>query len=166
MILETRWWDYSGKILNVNGRVCLLYSIFWGILTVFLVRKINPKIDEICNKLQEKLSKRVLKNIVRIITIFLVINCALTCYAQDQFITRMVVENNIPIYNEEEVKEKYNKVKENKSLDNFINKFWGNRKMIKTFPNIKIQDKDFNTIYLNTLLPEIEPFYVKIFEKK
>lgn len=152
--------------MNVNGRVCLLYSIFWGILTVFLVRKINPRIDKICNKLQEKIPKRVLKNAVRIITIFLIINCALTCYAQDQFITRMVVENNIPIYNEEEVKEKYNKVKENKSLDNFINKFWGNRKMIKTFPNIKIQDKDFNTIYLNTLLPEIEPFYVKIFEKK
>ena len=152
--------------MNVNGRVCLLYSIFWGILTVFLVRKINPIIDKICNKLQEKIPKRVLKNAVRIITIFLIINCALTCYAQDQFITRMVVENNIPIYNEEEIKEKYNKVKENKSLDNFINKFWGNRKMIKTFPNIKIQDKDFNTIYLNTLLPEIEPFYVKIFEKK
>ena len=152
--------------MNVNGRVCLLYSIFWGILTVFLVRKINPRIDKICNKLQEKIPKRVLKNAVRIITIFLIINCALTCYAQDQFITRMVVENNIPIFNEEEIKEKYNKVKENKSLDNFINKFWGNRKMIKTFPNIKIQDKDFNTIYLNTLLPEIEPFYVKIFEKK
>ena len=133
---------------------------------MFLVRKINPMIDKICNELQEKIPKRVLKNAVRIITIFLIINCALTCYAQDQFITRMVVENNIPIYNEEEVKEKYNKVKENKSLDNCINKFWGNRKMIKTFPNIKIQDKDFNTIYLNTLLPEIEPFYVKIFEKK
>ena len=29
VILETRWWDYSEKFLNVNGRVCLLYSIFF-----------------------------------------------------------------------------------------------------------------------------------------
>ena len=129
------------------------------ILAVLLIKYIKTQFDKVIDKKTKNPWDKV-------ITIFLIINCALTCYAQDQFITRMVVENNIPIYNEEEVKEKYNKVKENKNLDNFINKFWGNRKMIKTFPNIKIQDKDFNTIYLNTLLPEIEPFYVKIFEKK
>lgn len=133
---------------------------------MFLVRKINPTIDKVCNKLQEKISKKALKNGVIIVTTFLIIDCTLTCYAQDQFITRMVVENNIPIYNKEEIEEKYDKVKENENLDNFINRFWGNEKMIKTFPNIKIQDKDFNTIYLNTLLPEIEPYYIKIFEKK
>lgn len=161
-ILETRWWDYSGKILNINGRVCLLYSVFWGILTVFLVRKVNPKIDKMCNKLQEKISRKVLKTAVAIIIIFLVIDCIATVYAQDQFITRMVVEKNISVYNEKEVKEKYEKVKENKQLDNFINNIWGNRKMIKTFPNIKIQDKDHNTIYLASLLPEIKPYYIKL----
>lgn len=166
VILETKWWDYTGKILNINGRVCLLYSIFWGILTVFLVRKVNPKIDKLCNKLQEKFPKKILKTIVSFTIIFLVIDCLATVYAQDQFITRMVVENNIPVYNEQEVKEKYNKVKSNRNLDNFINTFWGNKKMIKTFPNIKIQDKDFNTIHLNSLLPEIKPYYIKIFDKK
>ena len=89
----------------------------------------------------------------------------LTYYAQDMFITRMIVEKNIPVYNEIEVEEKYNKVKENKKLDNFINTVWSNKKMIKTFPNIKIQDKDFNTVYLNSLLPEIKPYYVKIYDK-
>ena len=43
ILIGTRWWDYSDKILNINGRVCLLYSIFWGILTVFLVKLVNPK---------------------------------------------------------------------------------------------------------------------------
>lgn len=165
-ILETRWWDYSGKILNINGRVCLLYSIFWGILTVFLVRKVNPKIDNLCNRLQEKFSKKLLKTIVSIIIIFLTIDCIATVYAQDQFITRMVVEKNIPVYNQEDVKAKYNKVKSKKNLDKFITNVWGNKKMIKTFPNIKIQDKDNNTIYLAGLLPEIQPYYIKLFDKK
>ncbi len=166
VILETNWWDYSGKILNINGRVCLLYSIFWGILTVFLVRKVNPKIDNLCNKLQEKVSKKFLKVSVSIIIVFLAIDCLATCYAQDFFITRMVVEKNIPVYNQEAIQSKYDKIKANKNLDNFINRVWGNKKMIKTFPNIKIQDKDFNTIYLHSLLPEIEPYYVKVFDKK
>ena len=148
--------------MNVNGRVCLLYSIFWGILTVFLVKKINPKIDNLCNKLQEKISKKFLKTIVSILVIFLAIDCVTTCYAQDQFITRMIVEHNIPVYNQAQIKEKYDRVKENKNLDKFINTVWGNEKMIKTFPNIKIQDKDYNTIYLASLLPEIQPYYMKI----
>ena len=32
VVLHAKWWDYSNNILNINGRVCLLYSIFWGIL--------------------------------------------------------------------------------------------------------------------------------------
>lgn len=28
-------WDYSWQFLNINGRVCLLYSIFWGFLGLF-----------------------------------------------------------------------------------------------------------------------------------
>ena len=164
VILETDWWDYSGKILNINGRVCLLYSIFWGILTLVLVKIINPFIDKICNKIKEKISKKVLKIIVSVLIIFLFIDCILTIYAQDMFITRMVVEKNIPVYNKEAVNEKYIRVKNNKNLDNFINSVWGNEKMIKTFPNIKIKDKDFNVIYLNSLLPEIKPYYIKIFK--
>lgn len=166
VILETRWWDYSEKIFNINGRICLLYSVFWGVLTVFLVRKVNPKIDKLCRKILKKISRRIFKIIISILIIFLFVDCITTCYAQNQFITRMIVENNIPVYKEEKIKEKYEKTKSNKNLDNFINTFWSNEKMIKTFPNIKIEDKDHNVIYLNKLLPEIEPYYIKIFDKK
>ncbi len=30
LVLHTKWWDYSNNILNLNGRVCLLYSVFLG----------------------------------------------------------------------------------------------------------------------------------------
>lgn len=163
--MKTRWWDYSDRILNMNGRICLLYSIFWSILTVLLVKKINPKMDKLVNKFKEKIPIKTLKGIVLIVTIFLAIDCLATCYAQDQFMTRMIVEHDIEIDNKEAVIEKYKRTYENETLSRFIHKVWGDRKMIRTFPNIKIEDKNHDTIYIDSLLPEIQPYYRKIFEK-
>ncbi|MBR1630489.1 MAG: putative ABC transporter permease, partial [Paludibacteraceae bacterium] len=35
-------WDYSHLPLNINGRVCLLYSLFWGVLGVGWVKLVIP----------------------------------------------------------------------------------------------------------------------------
>lgn len=40
--LNARWWDYSNYPLNINGRVCLIASVFWGIVTVIIINIINP----------------------------------------------------------------------------------------------------------------------------
>ncbi|MBQ8783500.1 MAG: putative ABC transporter permease [Clostridia bacterium] len=42
-------WDYSHLPLNINGRVCLLYSIFWGVLGVGWVKLILPLSDKLMN---------------------------------------------------------------------------------------------------------------------
>jgi len=39
IILNVKWWDYSEMPLNINGRVCLLYAVFWGALGLFLILK-------------------------------------------------------------------------------------------------------------------------------
>ncbi|MDF1478022.1 putative ABC transporter permease [Leifsonia sp. H3M29-4] len=31
------YWDYSKEFLNIQGRVCLKYAIFWGLLSLFLL---------------------------------------------------------------------------------------------------------------------------------
>lgn len=31
-VFHLRLWDYSKMVLNIQGRVCLLYSLFWGLL--------------------------------------------------------------------------------------------------------------------------------------
>lgn len=163
--MKTRWWDYSDRIFNMNGRICLLYSIFWSILTVLLVKKINPKMDKLLNRGKEKIPIRILKGTIFMVTIFLAIDCLATCYAQNQFMTRMIVEHDIEVENKEAVIEKYKRTYENEALSKFIHKVWGDRKMIRTFPNIKIEDKNQHTIYIDSLLPEIQPYYRKIFEK-
>lgn len=166
IILHTKWWDYSNNILNVNGRVCLLYSIFWGILTIFLVKKFNPLLDKVMDKIKSKIPHKLLKGIVSFIIIFLIIDCITTCYAQDIFITRMVIKNDIETEDLRRREEDYKKLEESEHFTKFINRYWNDEKMIRTFPNMKIEDKDNNIIYLNSLLPDIQPYYKKIFEKQ
>ena len=35
-------WDYSNVPLNINGRICLLYSLFWGVLGLAWIKGIYP----------------------------------------------------------------------------------------------------------------------------
>lgn len=163
-VMNIRWWDYSGYILNINGRICLLYSAFWGILTPFLMKS-NKVLDRLINKIAKKVPMKLLKTIIIVLVLFMFIDCVLTGYAQKQFLNRMIVENNIDVENKEEIEKEYNKTYENEFLSRIILKFWNNEKMIKTFPNMKIEDKDHNNIYLDSLLPEIQPYYKKIFNK-
>lgn len=41
-LFHARWWDYSKVPLNLNGRVALPISAFWGIGVVFIVKVIHP----------------------------------------------------------------------------------------------------------------------------
>lgn len=44
-LFAMRWWDYSEKKFNINGRVCLENSIYFGILSIILVNWIHPYIS-------------------------------------------------------------------------------------------------------------------------
>ncbi len=41
-LFHARWWDYSKRRFNINGRVCLLGAIVFGILSVVLLKVIHP----------------------------------------------------------------------------------------------------------------------------
>lgn len=41
-IFKTKYWDYSENKFNIKGRVCLLNSIFWGILGLVFINYIHP----------------------------------------------------------------------------------------------------------------------------
>lgn len=46
-LFHARWWDYSNRKFNINGRVCLVNSIFFGILGCLLIHYINPFITSL-----------------------------------------------------------------------------------------------------------------------
>ena len=37
LIFHIKWWDYSGMPFNINGRICLAFSFFWGVLAIYLM---------------------------------------------------------------------------------------------------------------------------------
>ena len=43
-IFGTVSWDYSAHFLNIQGRVNLLYSLFWGLLGILFAKKLVPLI--------------------------------------------------------------------------------------------------------------------------
>lgn len=44
-IFHARWWDYTNFPLNINGRICLPASVFWGLAGVALTRYFFPAMD-------------------------------------------------------------------------------------------------------------------------
>ncbi len=41
-LFHTKYWDYSDQKININGRVCLKNSVYWGILTVLFTLIVQP----------------------------------------------------------------------------------------------------------------------------
>ena len=42
LLFHARWWDYSKVPLNLNGRVALPISAFWGLGVVLIVKFVHP----------------------------------------------------------------------------------------------------------------------------
>lgn len=58
LVFNLRWWDYTGYFLNINGRVCLIFSIFFGIAGVIFIKNIYPIMQKIFDKIRKKLSTK------------------------------------------------------------------------------------------------------------
>lgn len=165
LIFHVIWWDYSDMPLNINGRVCVYFSIFWGLLGIYLVSYVNPKIDKLINFIKRKISDKALKIIEMITAVFLIVDCLLTAYALKAFYIRMVKLHNINIGNVEMIDKEYDKMYGNKKKSDFIYKYLGDEKMIKTLPNLKLQDNDGKIVYFDSLLPDIQTYYYKFSDK-
>lgn len=43
-LFHARWWDYSDKFMNINGRVCLLGATAFGTLSVLVIKVVHPAV--------------------------------------------------------------------------------------------------------------------------
>lgn len=57
MIFGSVSWDYSGHPFNLNGRICLLYSIYWGVLGVLWIKELYPRMAKWILKIPNRLGK-------------------------------------------------------------------------------------------------------------
>lgn len=46
-IFHLRWWDYSDKKFNINGRICLQNGVLFGLAGVLVVEYLNPWLENL-----------------------------------------------------------------------------------------------------------------------
>ncbi len=69
-LFNARWWDYSGKRFNIQGRICLSHTIYWGLLSVVFVQLAHPHIHKFLTNL---ISDSVRNDILLVVfTIFII----------------------------------------------------------------------------------------------
>ena len=47
---HARWWDYRDRRFNLNGYICLEFSIYWGLGIAFVLRVIQPFFEKTVHK--------------------------------------------------------------------------------------------------------------------
>lgn len=77
LIFGSRSWDYSNMPFNINGRICLLYSVFWGLLGVLWIKNIYPRMATCILKIPNRVGKIV----TWVLTAFFVFNALMSCVA-------------------------------------------------------------------------------------
>lgn len=134
-----RFWNYEYLQYNLNGRISLVFSFYWGVLSVLLVRFAKPIIDKIVEKI--KPNKR--KIIDLGIFIFLVIDCIVTIWGIQTYQNRVVSKieyrtnsNNIIL----------------KLRENIENNYFTNERMSKTFPNLRIKNEKGEEVWITSIL--------------
>ena len=50
-VFHARWWDYSKKPFNVDGRICLQNLLYFGFISLGVIYVFNPPIFEFINNL-------------------------------------------------------------------------------------------------------------------
>lgn len=55
LIFNKRWWDYQNYTIQLNGRICLLASLLFGILGVIIINYIQPNIKRFTDRFSKKL---------------------------------------------------------------------------------------------------------------
>lgn len=77
-------WDYSPFAISLTGRTSLIYMVFWGVLGVFFIRYVYPKISLFIDRIIDKVGGI----ITWILVIFLIFDAVLTTLTVNRWAER------------------------------------------------------------------------------
>lgn len=73
------WWDYSYSKYNLSGRITMLNSFLWGVITVFFARFIYPLIQKFKDKILYKISYKFQITLSIILVAGILVDFILSC---------------------------------------------------------------------------------------
>ena len=121
-IFGARWWDYSTKKFNINGRICAETMIPFGLLGLLVIYFLNPFLIKQIDKVDP--------NVLNIISIIILI-----IFILDLIISFTIIFNfksTIKKTEKDSTEEITKKVKEI-----FLSKSILHRRLVKAFPDLK-----------------------------
>lgn len=151
---------------NINGRVCVAFSFFWGILAIYLMSHFNPNIDKLINHIKKKISLPILKLAVILTILVIFVGSLFTSFALKMFFVRISLKYNIELEAYDDDILTCSKLYENEKIKEFTLLHFSDERMLKAFPNIKLNTKNGDIIYVSELLKDIQPYYIKVFIPK
>lgn len=128
VVYGSRFWDYSYTTYQINGRVSLTYTIFWGLLAVILIKYLKPQFDKLIDKIPENPWDK-------IITIFLILDIGITILGINIYENR--AEKTL---NNEQINE------------TFLDKIFNDDIMSFIFPNLRLTDKVGNSVMIKEII--------------
>ena len=126
-IFKARWWDYSNKKFNINGRICLEYAMFFGVGGTIIMYFINPMIINVMNAT----SSTVIKILAIVLFIIYMVDNIISYIVMFKF--RSTVGNLTQGDNTEEITKIIK--------DKFKSLSWLNKRLTEAFPNLKAYTK-------------------------
>ena len=145
-IFKARWWDYSNKKFNINGRICLINSIAFGVVATVIMYFVNPEINMIISKIPE--------DTLQIISIILFVIFAVDYVVSSKLMLSFKdTLSKVKLDNTEEITEKIKQVLREKSIFT--------RRIVHAFPNVKLKIdsiKERVTAERENLRKELERF--------
>ena len=139
-IYGARFWDYSYAKGDINGRICIIYSLFWGILAIGLIKFIKPLIDKII----ERINSKIKASTEMMIFLFLAVDALVTVWAVSIYEKRAICQ----FYQEEM---KYSQIPFMRKIEE---EYFTDTRMKKTFPNLRTKDREGNQVFIRDLIKE------------
>ena len=56
-MFNSKWWDYTGYFMNLNGRICLEGLLVFGMAGLLFTYVLSPMLDDIYGKIDKKYRK-------------------------------------------------------------------------------------------------------------
>ena len=77
-LFSAKWWDYAGRVMNINGRISIFHSFAWGVIAIVFFKSLYPFINKQINKILAKIPYKVQLSIIYSACFILIVDTVLS----------------------------------------------------------------------------------------
>ena len=141
LIYKVRWWDYSDRLLNINGRICLTNTIEFGVLGMLIVCYFNPILIDFIKSINLNLRHIISITLIIVTSLDILITSTILFDIRESVLKFKNKTINIFKSNKDNTEEVSKKVKEMLKEKSFLHKH-----MAKAYDNLKVYKNNFLSI--------------------